>query len=102
VDYPRAHPGWRYAFHEVARRHGDFAIAGLAAAARVEGGALREARLAFFGVADRPLLVRGANVEELRDRTDKIEVSGTSVYPPSYRRRLVRVLLERVLREMQK
>lgn len=102
VDYPRAQPGWRYAFHEVARRHGDFAIAGLAAAARVEGGALREARLAFFGVADRPLLVRGANVEELRDRTEKIEVSGTSVYPPSYRRRLVRVLLERVLGEMEK
>jgi carbon-monoxide dehydrogenase medium subunit len=102
VDYPRAQPGWSYGFDEVARRHGDFAIAGLAAAARVDRGALREARLAFFGVADRPVLVRGASVEELRERTDKIEVTGTSVYPPAYRRRLTRVLLERVLRAMAK
>ncbi|TAK88305.1 MAG: xanthine dehydrogenase family protein subunit M [Betaproteobacteria bacterium] len=102
VDYPRAQPGWRYGFQEVARRHGDFAIAGLAAAARVEGGVLREARLAFFGVADRPVLVRGASVEELRERTDKMEVSGTRVYPPPFRRRLVRVLLERVTSSIEK
>ncbi len=102
VDYPRAQPGWRYGFEEVARRHGDFAIAGLAAAARVEGGVLREARLAFFGVADRPVLVRGASVEELRERTDKMEVSGTRVYPTPYRRRLVRVLLERVTSSLEK
>jgi carbon-monoxide dehydrogenase medium subunit len=97
VDYPRAQAGRRYGFDEVARRRGDFAIAGLAAAARVEGGALRAARLAFFGVADRPVLVTGASREEVRERMETIEVAGSSVYPPDYRRRLMRVLLERVL-----
>lgn len=102
VDYPRARAGWRYGFEEIARRRGDFAIAGLAAAARLEGRVLREARLAFFGVADRPVLVAGASVEELHARMEEIEVSGTSVYPAPYRRRLMRVLLERALSAMEK
>lgn len=102
VEYPRAQTGWRYGFDEVARRHGDFAIAGLAAAARVEGGRLREARLAFFGVADRPVLVTGASREELLEKTRAIEVSGTDVYPAAYRRRLMDVLLGRVLGAIEK
>jgi carbon-monoxide dehydrogenase medium subunit len=102
VDYPRAQAGWRYGFDEVARRRGDFAIAGLAAAARLEAGALREARLAFFGVADRPVLVTGASREEVRERMETIEVAGSSVYPSDYRRRLMRVLLERVLGAIEK
>jgi carbon-monoxide dehydrogenase medium subunit len=95
IDYPRAGAAWRYGFDEVSRRHGDFAIAGLAAA-RIEGGALLEARLAFFGVADRPVLVRAASWEEARAAAADVEVIGTSVYPASYRRRLMSVLLERV------
>jgi carbon-monoxide dehydrogenase medium subunit len=102
VDYPRPRPLWRYGFEEVARRHGDFAIAGLAAAARVEGGGLREARLAFFGVADRPLLVAGTSAEELRQMTEKLEVSGTRVYPAPYRRQLMRALLARVLGALER
>jgi carbon-monoxide dehydrogenase medium subunit len=102
VDYPRAQAGWRYGFDEVARRRGDFAIAGLAAAARLESGALREARLAFFGVADRPVLVTGASRGEVQERMETIEVAGSSVYPSDYRRRLMRVLLERVLGAIEK
>ncbi|OGA73283.1 MAG: hypothetical protein A3G81_03570 [Betaproteobacteria bacterium RIFCSPLOWO2_12_FULL_65_14] len=102
VDYPRAQAGWRYGFDEVARRHGDFAIAGLAAAARLEGSVLREARLAFFGIADRPILLRAASREEARARIEEVEVAGTSVYPAAYRRRLMGVLLERVLRTIAK
>jgi carbon-monoxide dehydrogenase medium subunit len=102
VEYPRAQAGWRYGFDEVARRHGDFAIAGLAAAARVQGGRLRETRLAFFGVADRPVLVTGTSHEELLEKTHAIQVSGTDVYPAAYRRRLMGVLLGRVLGAIEK
>lgn len=102
VEYPRAQAGWRYGFDEVARRHGDFAIAGLAAAARLEGSVLREARLAFFGIADRPVLLRAASREEARARIEEVEVAGTSVYPAAYRRRLMGVLLERVLSTIAK
>jgi carbon-monoxide dehydrogenase medium subunit len=102
IEYPRAAPGWRYGFEEVARRHGDFALAGLAAAARFDDGALREARLACFGIADRPILLRAAGLEEALAALDAVEVAGTDVYPESYRRRLMRVLLERVLARLEK
>jgi carbon-monoxide dehydrogenase medium subunit len=47
-------------FMELARRHGDFAIAGLACYARVERQVVREARLVYFGSEDRPTLAAGA------------------------------------------
>ncbi|HEX5528041.1 MAG TPA: FAD binding domain-containing protein, partial [Methylomirabilota bacterium] len=53
-------PGWRTGFEELARRHGDFALAGLAARLRVEGPAVREACLVFFGVGTRPVRARSA------------------------------------------
>ncbi len=49
-------PGYRSVFLELARRHGDYAIVGLAAHARVDGGTLADARLAFLGAGDRPML----------------------------------------------
>src|ERR1700726_1320878 len=47
-------------FHEFARRHGDYAIAGLAAQATVEGDVIADLRLAFFAVGDRPILAKAA------------------------------------------
>jgi carbon-monoxide dehydrogenase medium subunit len=48
-------------FHEFARRHGDYAITGLAAQAIVDGGALADLRLAFFAVGNRPVLAKAAD-----------------------------------------
>ena len=48
----------RQHFDELARRQGDYAIAGLAACARRDGPRLHDLRLAFFGLADRPLRAR--------------------------------------------
>jgi carbon-monoxide dehydrogenase medium subunit len=46
----------RTGFVEVARKAGDFALVGCAAAVALDaGGACTEARIALFGVADRPL-----------------------------------------------
>jgi aerobic carbon-monoxide dehydrogenase medium subunit len=45
----------RQHFSELARRQGDYAVAGLAARARRNGHALRDVRLVFLSLADRPL-----------------------------------------------
>ena len=42
------------AFNELARRHGDYAIAGIAASAQRDGEILRDARFVFFAVASTP------------------------------------------------
>jgi carbon-monoxide dehydrogenase medium subunit len=62
VRFPAAGPDTGAAFQEVARRHGDFAIVGLAASLSFADGAISDARLAFSGVADVP--VRAADAEE--------------------------------------
>jgi len=53
-------PGHRSAIAEFARRHGDYAMIGLAAHARVDGAALGDVRLVFFGVGAKPILARAA------------------------------------------
>ncbi len=58
VRVPAADARTRTGFAELARRHGDYAIVGLAASARADGGKLNDVRLAYFGVGDTPLRVR--------------------------------------------
>ncbi len=52
VPLPATHE--RHHFIEVARRHGDYAVVGLAARAQWAGHQLQHVRLAFLSVADRP------------------------------------------------
>ena len=61
VELPVARKGSAHFFHEFARRHGDYAIAGLAAHAIMDGGLFTDLRLAFFAVGDRPVLARVAS-----------------------------------------
>ena len=61
VELPVARKNAAHFFHEFARRHGDYAIVGLAAQAIVEGGAFADLRLAFFAVGDRPVLASAAS-----------------------------------------
>jgi carbon-monoxide dehydrogenase medium subunit len=60
VELPVAHKNSAHFFHEFARRHGDYAIAGLAAQAVVRGDVFTDLRLVFFAVGDRPVLARAA------------------------------------------
>jgi carbon-monoxide dehydrogenase medium subunit len=62
VELPIARKNSVHFFHEFARRHGDYAIAGLAANANIEGGIFADLRLAFFAVGDRPLFAKAANM----------------------------------------
>jgi carbon-monoxide dehydrogenase medium subunit len=54
--------GERQHFSELARRHGDYAVAGLAACATVQGGSLSEVRLAFLSLGDRPQRAHAAEL----------------------------------------
>jgi carbon-monoxide dehydrogenase medium subunit len=57
---PSEAPGTTSVFLELAQRHGDFAMAGLACQARVTGDTIDDARLVYFGSEDRPTLATGA------------------------------------------
>lgn len=84
-------PSAAAAFAEVVRRHGDFALAG--AAAIVDDG---DERAVLFGVDTRPIAVSDLDpdaVDAAISPTDDVHGSA------GYRRRLVRHLVPRVLRE---
>src|SRR6185437_8729325 len=61
VELPIARKKCVHYFHEFARRHGDYAIAGLAVCADIEAGIFIKLRPAFFAVGDRPLLAETAD-----------------------------------------
>jgi aerobic carbon-monoxide dehydrogenase medium subunit len=63
VRFPVAEPGTGAAFQEISRRHGDFAMVGLATSLTLADDTITDARLAFSGVADVP--VRAAEAESV-------------------------------------
>ena len=102
--------GWRVGLQEVARRHGDFALAGLAARARVEGGVVVDCRIVLFGVGSRPVRARGVEAALAGRRVDgdtiaaaqraldaEVDPPGDVHGSPALRRHLARVLLARVV-----
>jgi carbon-monoxide dehydrogenase medium subunit len=58
IRVPTATKDTRTGFAELARRHGDYAIVGLAATAVADGKGLKDVRLAFFGVGATPIRAR--------------------------------------------
>jgi CO/xanthine dehydrogenase FAD-binding subunit len=63
VRFPTARRDTGVSFQEVSRRHGDFAIVGLAVSLVLSGGVISDARLAFAGLSDMP--VRATAAEDL-------------------------------------
>ena len=55
LEVPSARPGDGTAFMELSRRHGDYALAGVAAYVHVAAGICTEARVALLGVGDGPV-----------------------------------------------
>jgi aerobic carbon-monoxide dehydrogenase medium subunit len=53
VKFPATQPGTAIGFSELARRHGDFALVGLAAVATMQRDRIDKARLVYFGCVDR-------------------------------------------------
>jgi aerobic carbon-monoxide dehydrogenase medium subunit len=112
IDIPKPLPGMRAAFLELARRRGDYAMVGLAATARVEAGAAREARLVFFGVGAMPVEAAKA-AAALRERTlieriasaqealgEDLDPSGDLQADGAMKLHLARVLLARGIRAL--
>lgn len=57
---PRQQPMQRSAFLELSRRHGDFAVVGIACQAKLDGDRVEELRLVVFGSEPYPRLARRA------------------------------------------
>jgi 2-furoyl-CoA dehydrogenase FAD binding subunit len=100
VRFPTARAGAGYAFREIGRRHGDFAI--VACAAMVD---TTKARLAIGGVADRPIL-RELPLPASADVTGALETFAHELdarddlhATAAYRRALVRRLGLQTLQE---
>lgn len=60
IELPDLGAGYRSVFMELARRHGDYAIAGVAAVAKIDGQHLSDVRLAYLGLGATPVLGRHA------------------------------------------
>ena len=60
IEVPVATPASRSAIVELARRSGDYAMAGLALHLSLEGGRAVAPRLAYFGVGNGPVLAKAA------------------------------------------
>ena len=105
-------PGSGFAVEEVARRHGDFAIAGAAVGVQVSGsGSIARAAIALFGMASTPVRAHGAEsrlVGTAADAIDAEEVGRAAVAdlaPPEdlhasrdLRRRIGAVVVARAIR----
>jgi aerobic carbon-monoxide dehydrogenase medium subunit len=64
IDFPIWRTGHGHGFHEFARRHGDFAIAGAAVLLDLgAGNVVRQAALALCGVAASPIRVEAAETQ---------------------------------------
>ena len=106
IRIPAASAETRTGFAELARRHGDYAIVGLAATAQAKGKALSDVRLAFFGVGNRP--VRARKAEEALARGDIDGAVGALDLAPhddiqataAEKKHLAGVLLRRVAKQL--
>jgi aerobic carbon-monoxide dehydrogenase medium subunit len=108
IRIPAAGADTRVGFAEFARRHGDYAMVGLAACARADGQRLRDLRLAYFGVASTP--VRAHHAEQAlteRDIDAAVHALAQDLNPPddvqasgAVKTHLAGVLLRRVARQL--
>jgi carbon-monoxide dehydrogenase medium subunit len=67
VQIPVQSRGWVSVFMELARRHGDFAIAGVAFHLNIAGGTVCDGRLVYFASEEKPTLAH-ATLAALRDK----------------------------------
>jgi carbon-monoxide dehydrogenase medium subunit len=110
IPAPRARSG--FAFQEISRRRGDFALVGAAAAVKLDqSGRCEDARVALLSVGDRPMLAEQAaravvgyppSAESIRAAADAASTRdidpSTDIHASArYRRQLANVLTRRVL-----
>jgi carbon-monoxide dehydrogenase medium subunit len=112
VVLPPPRPRSGFAFEEVARRHGDYALVGVAASLTLDdAGAITHAKLGILSVGETPWDAASATDLLHRERpsealfraaaaaaADAADPPGDIHASPAFRRHLIGVLVERVLR----
>ncbi len=106
IRVPSAAAHSRTGFAELARRHGDYAIVGLAACARADGKGLTDVRLAFFGVGTTPMRAKTAEAALASGNVDAA-VAALDLDPQddvqataAVKKHLAGVLLRRVAKQL--
>ena len=113
VELPTLKAHEHHVFDELARRRGDYAIAGLAARGIVRNGRVSGLRLAFLGVDDRPLravrtetALEGATLDDaaialaLQTLATDLKPFGDLTSNAATKRHLAGVLTQRALRRL--
>jgi carbon-monoxide dehydrogenase medium subunit len=110
IRVPAVNKNTRVGFAELARRHGDYAIVGLAATARADGKGLADVRLAFFGVGTTPMRAKKAEAAlngAVDDKTIDAAIDALDLDPPddvqatgAVKKHLAGVLLRRVAKQL--
>jgi CO/xanthine dehydrogenase FAD-binding subunit len=111
IRLPTAPPTSGWAFEEFTRRHGDFAIVGIAALLDTDGEHCQVVRLAAAGASPVPIRLRAAeeileqgglseeNMEAAATRASELVEPESDIHASTeYRRHLTRVLTRRALR----
>jgi len=115
VIFPSAAADEQFGFAELSRRHGDFAVVGIAAKAKLRDGALTSFSIVMFGSEPTPLLstqaaelkiASGDGGAALRDIAHAITAEMDPIDNhqgrPETKRQQAAVLLHRVFKDMQK
>ncbi|MBU3619438.1 xanthine dehydrogenase family protein subunit M [Polynucleobacter sp. JS-Fieb-80-E5] len=113
TEIPLASKQEVFYFHELARRHGDYAVAGLAAVAQKQGDVLTHCAFTFFSVGATPVMATKAqdliNGQKLNDELitkavaearNEIEAIADITNSAEAKQHLIGVLLERGLKHM--
>ncbi|BDT78688.1 FAD binding domain-containing protein [Polynucleobacter yangtzensis] len=113
TEIPLASKQEVFYFHELARRHGDYAVAGLAAVAQKQGDVLTNCAFTFFSVGATPVMATAAqdlvDGKKLNDELiaqavaaarNEIEVIADITNSAEAKQHLIGVLLERGLKQM--
>ena len=112
-EFPRQTAGTRNVFLELARRHGDYAIVGVAAVGRTTGDTIAELHLSYLGMGATPVLAQRAaaaivgktltddNVETMNEAlATELNPSADLYSQTDTKHHLARVLTLRALRQI--
>jgi carbon-monoxide dehydrogenase medium subunit len=113
AEIPSIKDGERTAFLELARRHGDYAIVGIAVQGKLDGDTFADMKLGFFGAGDQPILAKSASaalngqantddtIKKVQDALDAdLDPMPDLNGPAEMKMHLARVLTKRALAEI--
>jgi len=113
LHVPSVSPRHRWAFDELVRRRGDYALVGAGVLAEMDGADVAGIRIAFFSVGATPVRARGAEDAVIGRPLDAATIAAAQAaldadldpaedehVPPAMRRHLARVLLGRLLQKL--